>query len=136
MNATAVERILERFRRRPPRHAPPLSTPLISTPGTLRPLLRLALPVLSEHLLHLLVIFSDTVLAARYLGTEELAATNVIFYAVWFLENLFGLVAIGSTALVARFVLAGLYPIPRRRRKPTLRHPAGRWRGGPVERRS
>jgi putative MATE family efflux protein len=76
--------------------------------------LRLALPVLAEHLLHLLVIFSDTVLTGRYLGTEELAAMNVIFYAVWFLENLFGLVAIGSTAMVARFVGAGDWRTARR----------------------
>ena len=96
-----------------------MSTPLIATPGTLRPLLRLALPVLAEHSLHLLVIFSDTVLAARYLGAEQrgtaaLAAMNVIFYALWFLENLFGLVAIGSTALVARFVGAGDWAAARR----------------------
>ena len=91
-----------------------MSTPLIATSGTLRPLLRLALPVLAEHSLHLLVIFSDTVLAGRYFGTEELAAMNVIFYTVWFLENLFGLVAIGSTALIARFVGAGDWNTARR----------------------
>jgi putative MATE family efflux protein len=81
-----------------------LATPLDNTPGTVRPLLRLALPVLLEQLLVMLINYADTALAGQYLGKSELAAIGLMYYAVWLLQNVFSLVAIGSAALVARFV--------------------------------
>ena len=85
-----------------------MSSVLIETPGTLRPLLRLTTPVLIEQMLHLLVGFVDWWLAGNYLpGEAYLAAMTLIVYVLWFLSNLFSFVAHGSTALTARFVGAG-----------------------------
>jgi putative MATE family efflux protein len=85
-----------------------VSSVLIETPGTLRPLLRLTTPVLIEQMLHLLVGFVDWWLAGNYLpGEAYLAAMTLIVYVLWFLSNLFSFVAHGSTALVARYVGAG-----------------------------
>ncbi len=84
-----------------------MSVPLTETPGTLRPLLRLAAPVLVEQFLLMLVGFSDTILTGHYLEQEHLAAMNLMAYVLWLSFGLFAAVAIGATAMVARFVGAG-----------------------------
>ncbi len=72
--------------------------------ATLRPVLRLALPVVAEQFLSMLVGFSDTMLTGWYLSRNHLAAVNLMTYAIWLLLNLFVIITIGATALVARFV--------------------------------
>jgi putative MATE family efflux protein len=88
--------------------------PLVKSSGVVQPMLRVALPVLAEQLLRMLVGFSDTILAGRYLGKDELAAMGMMNYLLWFLYTLFGVVAVGATALVARFVGAGQAAMARR----------------------
>lgn len=81
---------------------------LIESPGTLRPLLRLTMPVLIEQVLHLIVGFADWWLAGNFLiGESYLAAMTLIVYVTWFLNSIYAFVTHGSTALVARFVGAG-----------------------------
>ncbi len=70
-------------------------------------MLRLALPVLLEQFLGILVIYSDTILAGQYLGEADLAAMSLMAYVMWLLPSLFAVVAIGATAMTARFVGAG-----------------------------
>jgi putative MATE family efflux protein len=70
-------------------------------------MLRLATPVLLEQILVMLVGFADTWLTGRYLLPEHLAAIGLISYLLWLIPCLFGAVAIGATAFVARFVGAG-----------------------------
>jgi len=66
---------------------------------------KLAIPVLIEQSLVMLVGLIDTYLAARYLGDNSyIAAIGVMAYILWMIPCTFGIVAIGSTALVARFV--------------------------------
>jgi len=84
-----------------------LSVPLTEIPGTLRPMLRLAIPVLAEQMLAMLVGFSDRVLTGHYLETPHLAAITLMSYVLWMLWGVFQVVAIGATAMVARFVGAG-----------------------------
>ena len=55
-----------------------MSTRLIDSPGTLRPLLRAALPVLAEQVLHMLVGFSDARLAGKYIDRPHLAAMSLL----------------------------------------------------------
>lgn len=82
-----------------------MSTSLVDSPGTFRPMLWLTLPVLVEQMLHLLVGFTDLWLTGNYLQEEAyVAAMTLMIYALWLVGNLFGFVALGSTALVARFV--------------------------------
>lgn len=57
-----------------------------------------------EQVLVMLVGFSDTLLAGQYLSESHLAAMTMISYLLWMLTNLFSLVAIGATAMTARFV--------------------------------
>ncbi len=81
---------------------------LLNQPGTLRPLLSLALPVLVEQFLNLGVSQTDTVLTGRCLEEPKyLAAMNLMAYAIWLLGALFQVVTIGATALAARFIGAG-----------------------------
>ncbi|MBX7164928.1 MAG: MATE family efflux transporter [Pirellulales bacterium] len=83
-------------------------TPQVDQGGSsFRPMLRLALPVLGEQFLYMLVAFSDLVLAGQFLGEQELAAMNLASYMLWLLQNLFVVVSIGATALVARLTGAG-----------------------------
>ena len=91
-----------------------LSTTDTVSAGTLRPMLRLALPVLAEQLLIMLVVYSDALLTGHYFGEAELAAINLLNYAMWFLTSLWLLISIGSTALVARFVGAGDWDLAQR----------------------
>ncbi len=81
---------------------------LVDSPGTLRPMLRLTAPVLAEQVLHLLVGFTDLWLTGNYLhGAAYVAAMTLMIYALWLIGNSFGVVALGSTAMTARFVGAG-----------------------------
>ena len=70
-------------------------------------MLRLAMPVLLEQLLAMLIGFSDTVLTGHYLSESHLAAMNLMAYVLWLSHGIFAVVAIGATAMVARFVGAG-----------------------------
>ena len=81
--------------------------PLPQKPGTLRPMLWLALPVLLEQILAMLVGLSDRILTGFYLDTSHLAAINLMAYVLWLMYEMFAVVAIGGTAMVARFVGAG-----------------------------
>ncbi|MCI0332571.1 MAG: MATE family efflux transporter [Planctomycetes bacterium] len=85
-----------------------MSSSFVDSPGTFRPMLRLTLPVLVEQMLHLLVGLTDLWLAGNFLpGEAYVAAMTLMIYALWLVGNVFGFVAVGSTALTARFVGAG-----------------------------
>ena len=71
---------------------------------------RLAIPVLIEQLLVMLVGLIDLLLTSRYLQDHGyIAAIGVMAYVLWMIPCAFGIVAIGSTALTARFVGARDY---------------------------
>ncbi len=80
----------------------------------LRPLIRLAAPVLIEQLLVVLVAFVDQWLTGRYLHSPHLAAISLVWYVMWVVPSLFGLVAIGAGALTARMTGAGQWEDARR----------------------
>ena len=80
---------------------------LTSTPGTMRPMLKLALPVLVESLLVMLVGLVDLFLTGRFLETRHMAAIGLMAYLLWMIPCIFSIVAIGATAMVARFTGAG-----------------------------
>lgn len=86
----------------------------IDEPGVYRPLLRLSWPVLLEQGLAMLVGFSDTILTGHYLTESHLAAVNLMAYLLWLIYGLFSVVAIGATALVARYVGARRFGIAER----------------------
>src|ERR1700689_313388 len=76
--------------------------------GTLRPLIRLTWPVMLEQLLNMLVALSDKWLTGNFLpGERFLAAITLVAYVLGFVPSGFAAVAIGATAMVARFVGAG-----------------------------
>src|SRR3954469_1801023 len=85
----------------------PLSPP---ARPTWRLVLALALPALAQQYLHLLVQWSDQLLADRFVLPDParrkayLAALNTAGYLYWFVSSYTVLVSVGSTALVARFV--------------------------------
>jgi putative MATE family efflux protein len=88
---------------------------LIETPGTLRPMLRLTMPVLAEQMLHLLVGFVDMWLTGNLLHDDAyVAAMALMMYALWLIANVFTFVSLGSTAMTARFVGAGDMPLANR----------------------
>lgn len=71
-------------------------------------MLALALPVLAEESLTMLVGYTDWWLAGHFLaGAEYKAAMGLMSYVLWLLPSMFAAVAIGATALIARFVGAG-----------------------------
>jgi putative MATE family efflux protein len=77
----------------------------VDAPGTFRPMLRLTMPVLVEQMLHTLVGFTDLWLTGNFLPDKAyVAAMTLMIYALWLVGNVFGVVALGSTAMVARFV--------------------------------
>jgi putative MATE family efflux protein len=81
-----------------------MHTSFVDAPGTFRPMLRLTLPVLVEQILHILVGFTDLWLTGNYLQDEAyVAAMTLMIYTLWLVGNVFGFVALGSTAMVARF---------------------------------
>lgn len=55
----------------------------------------------------MLVGFSDTFLTARYLAQDHLAAMNLMAYALWLVVDIFIVVSIGATAIIARYIGAG-----------------------------
>jgi putative MATE family efflux protein len=76
--------------------------------GTLGPLVRLTWPVMLEQLLGMLVALSDKWLTGNFLpGERYLAAMTLVAYVLGFIPSGFAAVAIGATAMVARFVGAG-----------------------------
>jgi putative MATE family efflux protein len=81
-------------------HAPesPLRAPLASA------LLRLAIPVLVEQILHMLVGLNDTYLANHLPehAADAGAAVGTITYFLWFFGLLVASIGVGSTALIAR----------------------------------
>ena len=61
---------------------------LLDTPGTLRPMLRLSMPVLAEQVLHLLVGFTDMWLTGNLLGDDAyVAAMALMIYALWLIAE-------------------------------------------------
>ena len=72
---------------------------------TVYAVLALALPVLAEQILAVGVGLVDTWLTGNFLpGDKYLAAIGQMAYLMWLIPSLFSFVAIGSTALIARFV--------------------------------
>ena len=68
-------------------------------------MMRLALPVLAEESLTILVGFTDWWLVGNFLrGTDFKAAMGLMAYAAWLLPSMFAAIAIGTTAMVSRFV--------------------------------
>ncbi len=67
-------------------------------------MLRLAWPVLVEQLLVMMVGLVDLWLTGNYLAQPHLAAIGLMSYVLWLIPSIFGIVAIGATALTARFV--------------------------------
>lgn len=85
-----------------------MSTELLARPGTLRPMLGLAMPVLAEQMLHLSVEYVDLYLTGNYLkGPAYVAAMGLMAYSMWLVVNLFGFITYGATALTARSTGAG-----------------------------
>src|SRR5437764_9751302 len=84
--------------------APLLPPPAVRDESLLRELLRLALPVLGEHVLHILVGLNDTYLANHLPmhRAEATAAVGSIAYIFWFIGLFAGAIATGSTAIIAR----------------------------------
>jgi putative MATE family efflux protein len=70
-------------------------------------MLRLAAPVLFEQLLIMAVGLVDLWLTGRFLEEQHLAAIGLMSYVLWLIPCLYGFVAIGATAMTARFVGAG-----------------------------
>ena len=67
-------------------------------------MLRLAVPVFIEQSLTMLVGLSDQLLTGRLFDQEHLAAINLMIYLLWLATSLFVIVAIGGTAMTARFI--------------------------------
>ncbi len=67
-------------------------------------MLRLAWPVLVEQVLVMMVGLVDLWLTGNYLRPQHLAAIGLMSYVLWLIPSIFGMVAIGATALTARFV--------------------------------
>ncbi|MDQ3329279.1 MAG: MATE family efflux transporter [Planctomycetota bacterium] len=86
------------------------ATPRSLTSGRLRPtVFYLALPVLAEQLLSYLVGLVDTYLSGQLAGIATIAtsAVGLAGYVSWLATLMFGLVGIGTTAIVARSWGAG-----------------------------
>lgn len=65
-------------------------------------MMRLAGPVLVEQMLVMLVAFVDQWLAGRFLEAPHLAAISLVWYVMWVVPTMFGMIAVGASALVAR----------------------------------
>jgi len=71
-------------------------------------MLRLALPVLAENMLHVLVDYVDLWLTGQEIGGDAaIAAMSQVGYIMWLTFMLFAVVASGATAMTARFVGSG-----------------------------
>lgn len=71
-----------------------------------RDVLRLALPATAEQLLSMMVGIVDTYLVG-HLGSASLAAVGLAAQWIFLAATLFGAIATGSTALIARFIGGG-----------------------------
>jgi putative MATE family efflux protein len=71
--------------------------------GVRRDVLRLALPAMGEQMLSMMVGIVDTFLVG-HLGASPLAAVGLANQWVFMAMTLFGAIATGSTALIARFI--------------------------------
>ena len=68
-------------------------------------MIRLALPVFLEESVTLMVGWTDWWLTGHFLQTDaHKAAMNLMGYTMWLMPSMFATVAIGTTAIVARFV--------------------------------
>lgn len=86
-----------------------------ASPGAIRPMLRLVLPVLVEQFLALSVGFVDKWLAGNlFTDAEPLAAVGLVAYCLAFAPVAFTVPATAATALVARCVGGGDFPGARR----------------------
>lgn len=70
--------------------------------------------MLVEQFLAMLLGLSDTLLTGHYLSTSHLAAMGSLGYLIWLMHGMFSLIAIGATAMVARFTGAGDHEAARR----------------------
>jgi len=92
-----------------------LSNSLLESPGTLRPILKLAAPVLAEELLNMLVGYTDWWLTGHFLqGPPYKAAMGLMAYVLWMIPSLFSGIAIGATAMISRAIGAGDLMLARR----------------------
>ena len=86
--------------------APSRAAPLLpqSHPALLGWLVRLALPVLAENILHMGVGWSDTYLAGHLPSStaDATASIGLITYVIWLVGLLAGAIGAGSTAIIAR----------------------------------
>jgi putative MATE family efflux protein len=83
-----------------------------ASPTNLRPLLRLAIPALAEEFLVLMVTWTDWWLAGHFFaadGDATKTAMGLMAYVMWLIPSLFATVAIGATALIARWTGAEDY---------------------------
>jgi putative MATE family efflux protein len=93
----------------PAQSAPPAGRELVTPTraALLRQLLWLAVPVLAEHMLHMVVGLTDIYLANHLPADSETtrgatAAIGSISYILWFIGLITGAIGTGSTALIAR----------------------------------
>lgn len=80
-------------------------------------MLRIALPALAEEFLVLMVTWTDWLLASRYFaedGDATKAAMGLMAYLMWLIPSMFAVVAIGATALIARWIGAQEFESARR----------------------
>ena len=82
---------------------------IVNSKTNMRPMLRLALPVVIEQLMIMMVTWTDHYLTAQHLETPHLAAINLMAYVLWVLPSIFAAIGVGATALVSRFFGAGEY---------------------------
>ncbi len=71
-----------------------------------RQLVWLALPILAEHVLHMLVGMTDTYLAGHLPDgrSDATAAVGAVTYVLWLMGLLAGAIGTGSTAIIARAI--------------------------------
>ncbi|MFK7765754.1 MAG: MATE family efflux transporter [Mariniblastus sp.] len=85
---------------------------VVESNSDFRPMLRMAIPALAEEFLVLMVTWTDWLLASRYFaedGDATKAAMGLMAYLMWLIPSLFSVVAIGATALIARWIGAGQF---------------------------
>lgn len=69
---------------------------------------RLSLPVIGQHILGMIVGWSDAILAGQILIEEKyLAAGAVVGYLVWMIESFYAFIGTGTEAIVARAIGGG-----------------------------
>ena len=90
---------------------------VVDSASNFRPMLRIAAPALAEEFLVLMVTWTDWLLASRYFaedGDSTKAAMTLMAYLMWLIPSMFSVVAIGATALIARWVGAGDFDLANR----------------------